>query len=311
MDVDLSTNLAGIPLKNPVTVASGTFGFGFDFEKIKGFNNSQLGGIILKGTTLNPKEGNPPPRIVEVSGGIINSIGFQNPGIKKVLKEYLPLLERYDTKIILNISGGTIKEYGEVCKIIENEGKNVSAIEINVSCPNVKEGGIQFGVEPSMTAKVVREVKKNTSLPVIVKLSPLSNIVEISSSVIEEGGDAISLINTIPALAIDIKTKKPILGNKTGGLSGPAVKPIALFQIDSLYRWKIEKGKKFSILGMGGIVDEDDIIEFIMAGADAISLGTSIFVYEIAIDKIILNLKKKMKSLSFFSIKDMVGAINH
>lgn len=307
--MNLSTSIAGIPLKNPITTASGTFGFGFDFEKIQNFENNKLGGIVLKGTTLHAREGNPTPRIVETCGGILNAIGLQNPGIEKVLTDYLPRLENCGTKIILNLAGSCFEDYVDVCKELK-DNTIVDGVELNISCPNVKEGGIQFGAVPALTEKVVKGVKEILDIPLIVKLSPnVTDITEIAAAALHGGADALSLINTYTGMAIDIKSRKPILGNRMGGLSGPAIKPLALYQIDKLHQWKVKNNHSFDILGMGGIVDEEDILEFIMAGASAVSLGTSLFVYQLSIDELIRNLENKMRELGINSIEEIIGCL--
>ena len=222
---DLSVNIAGIKMNNPIMMASGVFGFGLEFTDIVGFSNDDIGAIILKGTTIKKKLGNPLPRIAEVDCGIINSIGLQNPGIDYVLKEYIPKLRAYKTNIILNISGNTEEEFCEITKKI-NESNGIHGIEVNISCPNIKKGGMQFGADPIMTQKVTSKIKKISKLPIIVKLSPnVTNIKQIAKAAIDGGADALSLINTVTAMAIDINSKKTKIGANFGGLSGPAIKP--------------------------------------------------------------------------------------
>ncbi len=313
MNVSLTTSLAGIEFKNPITTASGTFGFGFDYANIKGFNNCHLGGITLKATTLNPRKGNRPQRIIETCGGVLNSIGLQNPGVEKVLEEYLPKLQKEkesNTRIIFNLAGASYEEYITVAARIAGN-KVIDAIELNISCPNVKEGGIQFGSVPRLTEKVVKGVKKELgSIPLLVKLSPnVTDITEIADAALTGGGDAISLINTYTGMAIDVQTRKPALGNRIGGLSGPAIKPLALYQIDKLNQWKRKKNLQFDILGMGGIVDEEDILEFLLAGASVISLGTSLFLYEQSIEELLQKLTNRMEQLGMHSIKEVIGTL--
>ncbi len=313
MSVSLSTSLAGVSFKNPVTTASGTFGFGFDFSRIKGFDNCHLGGITLKATTIKPRKGNPVPRIVETCGGILNSIGLQNPGVEKVVKEYLPRLKREKekgTRIIFNLAGASYEDYIAVAQRIAGN-PFIDMVELNISCPNVKEGGIQFGAVPELTEKVVAGVRRELdSLPLVAKLSPnVTDITTIADAALAGGADALSLVNTYTGMAIDVRTRKPVLGNRIGGLSGPAIKPLALYQIDKLNQWKRKKNLQFDILGMGGIVDEEDILEFILAGASVISLGTSLFVYEQNIAELLEKLKKRMEELNIQSIKEIIGQV--
>jgi dihydroorotate dehydrogenase (NAD+) catalytic subunit len=272
--IDLRVNLAGLQLKNPVMVASGTFGYGEEFAEF--FDLSLLGAIMVKGVSLKPWEGNPTPRTAETPAGMLNAIGLQNPGVEAFINEHLPFLSGYDTKIIVNIVGKSVEEYAEVAGILDKTG--VDAVEINISCPNIKQGGIQFGTDPQLASQVVSAVKSATSKPVITKLSPnVGDIILMAKAVEEAGTDIISLINTLQGMAIDIHTRKPKLANTFGGLSGPAVRPIAVRMV-----WQVYESVNVPIIGMGGIVHGEDAIEFILAGAGAVAVGTANFLHPLA-----------------------------
>ncbi len=262
--------LGNFKMKNPVTVASGTFGSGKEFKDF--YDLALLGGIMVKGTTPEKKVGNKPQRLVETSGGIINSIGLANGGVDDFIKNILPEARNYGTEIIVNISGSSIDDYGYMAERLSIEG--VSALEVNISCPNVKEGGITFGTDPQMAYEVAKMVKKNTSKPIIMKLSPnVSNIAIMAQAVESGGADIISMINTLIGMAIDIEKQKPVINNIIGGYSGPPIKPVALRMVYEVY-----KAVNIPIIGMGGIMNTNDALEFIMAGASAISVGTGNFV---------------------------------
>jgi len=266
--LDLSVCIGKLELKNPVIAASGTFGYGQEFEKFMDLN--QLGAIIPKGISLNPMQGNPPPRIFETNGGILNSIGLQNPGLRVFIKEKLPYFKKIKTNLIINFFGKTQKEYVELARRLDDL-PGVSGLEMNISCPNVKQGGIVFGSDPRTTHRLVSEVRRSTKRPLIVKLSPnVTDITVIARSAEEGGADAVSLVNTFKAMAINIHSKKPELGNIIGGLSGPAIKPIALRMV-----WEVFQAVKIPVIGMGGIMKAEDAIEFILAGASAIQIGTA------------------------------------
>lgn len=268
-DVNLSVTLAGMTMKNPVVVASGTFGFGREYSQF--FDLSELGGICAKGLTLLPREGNPAPRIAETPMGILNSVGLQNPGVDAFITEELPFLRQYDTKVIANISGNTPEEYGIMCEKLAGAG--VDMIEVNISCPNVKAGGLAYGTRPELAAEVTEIAKKNSTVPVMVKLSPnVTDITEIARAVEEAGADAISLINTIRGMRIDVNTRRPILKMNTGGLSGPAVLPVAVRMV-----WETANAVKIPILGMGGVSKGTDAAELMLAGAAAVAVGTASF----------------------------------
>lgn len=265
---DLSVRIGTIALKNPVIVASGTFGYGQELEDF--LELGLLGAIIPKGISLNPMQGNPPPRIFETNGGILNSIGLQNPGLEVFIKEKLPYFKKIKTNLIVNFFGNTQKEYLELANRLDSLD-GISGLEMNISCPNVKCGGIVFGSDPKMTYRLVSEVRKSIKSPLIVKLSPnVTDITIIARSAEEGGADAVSLINTFKAMAINIHARKPELGNVTGGLSGPAIKPIALRMV-----WEVVQAIKIPVIGMGGIMKAEDAIEFMLAGASAIQIGTA------------------------------------
>ncbi len=263
--------LAGIKMKNPVMVASGTFGWGREYHEYMDLN--KLGAIVTKSITLKPREGNPPPRIVETPSGMLNSIGLQNEGIDYFLKEDLPFLAKLDTPTIVNIAGESVDEYAELAKILSKEPM-IKGIEVNISCPNVKVGGMCFGIDPNLTAEVIKAVRQSTSQPVIAKLTPnVTDIKVIARAAVDAGADALSLINTLVGMSIDINTGKSRLGTLTGGLSGPAVKPIAVRMV-----YEATEAVKVPVIGIGGIMSGADAIEFFLAGASAVQVGTATFV---------------------------------
>ena len=267
--VDLSVNLAGMTMKNPVVVASGTFGFGREYGQF--YDLANLGGICVKGLTLHQREGNPPPRIAETPMGILNSVGLQNPGVDGFIQHELPWLKEQDVRIIANISGNTPEEYGIMCEKLSKAG--VDMIEVNISCPNVKAGGLQYGVVPEMAAEVAAQAKGHSSVPVMVKLSPnVTDITAIARAVVEAGADAVSLINTIRGMRIDVNTRRPILKMNTGGLSGPAVLPVAVRMV-----WEVAQAVDVPILGMGGVAKGEDAAQLMLAGASAVAVGTACF----------------------------------
>ena len=268
-NVDMSVNLAGVFMKNPVVVASGTFGFGREYGQF--YDLSELGGICCKGLTLHPRTGNPPPRIAETPMGMLNSVGLQNPGVDVFIAEELPELRKYDLAVIANISGNTPEEYGIMCEKLSRAG--VDMIEVNISCPNVKAGGLAYGTRPELAAEVTRVAKEHASVPVMVKLSPnVTDIVEIARAVDEAGADALSLINTLRGMRIDVQTRRPILKMNTGGLSGPAVLPVAVRMV-----WEVAGAVAKPILGMGGVARGEDAAELMLAGASAVAVGTACF----------------------------------
>ncbi len=297
----LGVDFLGIHMKSPVIAASGTFGFGLEYEEYMDLN--RVGAISCKGLSLSPWAGNEGVRIAETSSGILNCIGLENPGVEYFKINYLPRLKRYDVPIICNVVGKDIEEYGKVAKALSVDG--VHALEINISCPNVKHGGISFGTDPKMAYEVTRVVKQNTNLPVIMKLSPnVTDIVSIAKAVEEAGADAISLINTLMGLAIDAKTRKPVLGNVTGGLSGPAIKPIALYLV-----WKVCQVVHVPVCGLGGIMTGKDVAEFMIAGACTVQVGTASIVSPDAIPRITRELGVWCDENHVEDINDIIGTL--
>ena len=266
---DLRVNLAGVELKNPIVMASGTFGFGREYGEF--YDLSELGAICVKGLTLHPRDGNPPPRIAETPMGILNSVGLQNPGVDAFCAEEMPRLRQAGTRIIANISGSTLEEFRLLAEKVSAAG--VDLIEANISCPNVRHGGLAWGTDPDMAADVTRTVRQAASVPVLVKLSPgVTDITVIARAVEDAGADAVSLINTIPGMRIDLATRRPVLRNNTGGLSGPAILPVAVRMI-----WQVAGAVHIPILGMGGVSSGEDAAELMLAGASAVAVGTANF----------------------------------
>ena len=298
---DLSVNVAGVLFKNPVITASGTFGFGREFSLI--YDLSKLGGIACKGITLKPRDGNPPPRIAETPSGILNSVGLQNPGVDWFVKHELPWLKKYDTVVIANVAGNEISDY---CGVVEKlNDSQVDMIELNISCPNVKQGGVAFGTSAKTAGEITKEVMKVCKKPLIVKLSPnVSNIGDIAAAVESEGADAVSLINTLTGMKIDINTRRPILKNNTGGLSGPAVFPIAVRMV-----WEVSRRVSIPVIGMGGIISWQDAIEMMLAGACLIQVGTANFTDPYAPLKIIDGLESYLERNGISSITEIVGKV--
>ena len=294
-------NLAGIEMKNPVTVASGTFGYGREFSQF--FDLSKLGAIITKGTSLKPKSGNKPPRVCETSSGMLNSIGLQNPGVEYFAQNDLPFLRKYDTKIIVNACGSSVEEYVELCKILNT--LDIDGVELNLSCPNVKAGCMAFGNTYEGVKKVTSEARKVLDKPLIVKLTPnVTNIAEIAKAVEDAGADGVSLINTLLGMKIDIYKKAPVLANTTGGLSGPAIKPVAVRMV-----YQVAKAVNIPILGMGGIVSGEDAIEFMLAGATAVSIGAGNFIDPYTSIKTIEGIEQYMKEQGIEDIREIVGVV--
>lgn len=300
-DCDLTVRIGRMNLKNPVVVSSGTFGFGEEFEGF--FDLSRLGAIIPKGISLKPMAGNPPPRIFETEGGILNSIGLQNPGFREFIKNKLPYYKNLKTHLIINFFGNTQKEYVELARRFDDVA-GLSGLEMNISCPNVKRGGIVFGTDPQMAYRLVQAVRKATALPLIVKLSPnVTDIALMAESVEEGGADAVSLVNTFRAMAVNIHTKKPELGNTIGGLSGPAIKPIALRMV-----WEVGQAVNIPIIGMGGIMNAKDAIEFILVGASAIQIGTANLINPKTGIEVIRGIKKYLTQNKIDRIQKLIGA---
>jgi dihydroorotate dehydrogenase (NAD+) catalytic subunit len=298
---NLSVTIGKIKLKNPVIVSSGTFGFGEEFEDFYDLNH--LGAIIPKGISLKPMVGNPPPRIFETEGGIINSIGLQNPGFQAFIKNKLPYYRNLKTHLIINFFGKSQREYIELARRFDSV-PGISGLEMNISCPNIKRGGIVFGTDPQMAYRLVQAVRKATTLTLIVKLSPnVTDIALMAKSVEEGGADAVSLVNTFRAMAINIHTRKPELGNIIGGLSGPAIKPIALRMV-----WEVSQAVNIPIIGMGGIMNAEDAIEFILVGASAIQIGTANLINPKTGIEVIHGIKKYLVQNKINRIQKLIGA---
>jgi len=300
--VDLSLKIKDLSLKNPVLTASGTCGFG---EEIADFVDlSRLGGVIMKGTTLNPREGNDYPRMAETPSGMLNAVGLQNKGVENFIRNIYPTIKDIDTNFIVNVNGSTIEEYIRVTEQI-NELNKIPAIELNISCPNVKEGGMAFGISCSSAEQVVKAVRSVYDKTLIVKLSPnVTDIAEIAKSVENQGADSVSLVNTFLGMAIDAETRRPLLSTITGGLSGPAIKPIALRMV-----WQVYQAVKIPVIGMGGILTARDAIEFILAGASAIQVGTAIFINPSAPVEIIGGIQDYLNRHHYQSIRDIIGCL--
>lgn len=299
--MDLSVNIAGMKLKNPVIAASGTFGFGKEYSKF--FDLNKLGGISVKGLTLEPRKGNEPPRIAETPGGILNSVGLQNPGVHAFIRDEIPFLREFDTAVIANVAGNTIDDYRAIVEILSDA--DIDAIELNVSCPNVKEGCLLFGSTAAGVFDVTDAVRKVCKKPLIVKLSPnVTDITEIARAAEAAGADCISLINTILGMSIDVEKRKPVLANVMGGLSGPAVKPVAVRMV-----YQTAKAVKVPIIGMGGISNESDAIEFMLAGASAVMIGTAGFVNPNVWVDTIQGIEEYIKENGFDNAADLTGAL--
>lgn len=298
----LAVSLAGLHLKNPVMPASGCFGFGREYAQFYDLN--RLGAIVVKATTLEERLGNPVPRVAETPGGMLNAIGLQNPGLEEVIRTELPFLEQYkDLPVIVNVAGTVIDDYVAVSERI-SEVHNVSAIELNISCPNVKCGGITFGTDPVIAGELTAAVKKVSKVPVFVKLSPnVTDIVSIAKAVEAAGADGLSMINTLIGMRLNLRTRRPIIANGTGGLSGPAIKPVAIRMI-----YEVSQQVNIPIIGMGGIQNAEDVLEFIMAGASAVAVGTANFVDPYVCPNIIDELEEKMDEYGVSSIQELVGA---
>ncbi len=299
--INLRVNLGKLKLKNPVMTASGTFGYGKEYSEF--FDINKLGAIVVKGISLKPMKGNPSPRICETPSGMLNAIGLQNPGLKGFMKQQLPFLKTLKTKIIVNILGNSVDDYIELAEAMESVG--VDAVELNVSCPNVKKGGIAFGTEPFAFEELITEVRKRVKVPLITKLSPnVTDIKQFAKIAEDSGSDMISLINTITGMSIDIRTRRPRIANITGGLSGPAIKPVAVRMV-----WECSRTVKIPIIGMGGIISPEDAIEFILAGASAVAVGTGNFINPAATIEIIKGIKSYMSTEGITSVNDLTGAM--
>ncbi|WML51944.1 dihydroorotate dehydrogenase [Neobacillus sp. PS3-12] len=296
----LNMELPGLKLKNPIMPASGCFGFGKEYSQF--YDLSVLGAIMIKATTVEPRFGNPTPRVAETSAGMLNAIGLQNPGLDKVMSEELPRLENYDVPIIANVAGTTEEDYIEVAHRI-SKAPNVHALELNISCPNVKKGGITFGTVPEIAKQLTYKVKQVSEVPVYVKLSPnVTDIVEMAKAVEAGGADGLTMINTLVGMRLDLKTGRPILANRTGGLSGPAIKPVAIRMI-----YEVSQVVNIPIIGMGGIESAQDVVEFFYAGASAVAVGTANFVDPFVCPTIIDELPKLLEKLGYEHISECQG----
>lgn len=296
----LAIHLPGLTMKNPIMPASGCFGFGREFSQF--YDLSELGAIAIKATTHEPRYGNPTPRVAETAAGMLNAIGLQNPGLEKVMSEELPWLEQFDVPILANVAGSEVEDYVEVAEKISTAA-NVTALELNISCPNVKQGGIAFGTVPEVAFELTKLVKEASSVPVYVKLSPnVTDIVEMAKAVEAAGADGITMINTLMGMRIDLKTRKPIIANGSGGLSGPAVKPVAIRMIH-----QVSQAVNIPIVGMGGIQNAEDVIEFFLAGASAVAVGTANFVDPLVCPTIIRDLEQWLDKMGVDHISELTG----
>jgi len=302
----LQTDFCGLSLASPIVLLSGCVGFGEEYTRIEGFSNCDVGGIVLKGTTLEPRLGNPPHRVYETPMGMLNAIGLQNPGVDKVVNDILPGLDFSETRFMANVCGSTIEDYELVTQRFDDSP--IDAIEINISCPNIKEGGVSFGNYPDMSAKVVAACRRATDKPLIAKLSPnQTDIQENARLCIEAGADALAVINTVMGMAIDAEKREPVIGNVRGGLSGPAIKPIALLKVHQVY--EIAGPKNIPIIGQGGITTVEDAIEFIIAGSSTIGIGTALFYDPLLCKKINAGIADYLARHELGSVADLVGTL--
>mgnify|MGYP002023323355 FL=1 len=306
MQNNLHTSFCGMSLNSPIILLSGCVGFGEEYTRIKGFSNAEVGAVCLKGTTLEPRLGNKPHRIAETPNGMLNSIGLQNPGTEAVIDEIMPSLKKNETKFIINISGSSVEEYGEIAKHFDDT--DIDAVEINISCPNVKEGGVAFGNDPEMSFRVVEICRKNTTKPIITKLSPnQTDIANNAARCIDAGSDGLAVINTVTGMAVDIKTRKPVIGNNRGGLSGPSIKPIALLRVHQVYQ--VSKKHNVPIIGQGGIASANDALEFIIAGAATIGVGTALFYDPLVCEKINTGISQYLSDQKLSNVGSLVGTL--
>jgi dihydroorotate dehydrogenase (NAD+) catalytic subunit len=302
----LSLNFCGMAFGTPLVLLSGCVGFGEEYTRVHGFANTDAGAVCLKGTTLKPRLGNPPHRITETYMGMLNAIGLQNPGARKVVDDYLPKLDFTETRFIVNVCGSTVEEYEQVTRIFDDSP--IDAMEINISCPNVKEGGVAFGNDPDMSARVVEACRRATRKPLITKLSPnQTNIAENARRCIEAGSDALAVINTIMGMAIDVENRRPVIGNNQGGLSGPAIKPIALLKVHQVYQ--VAGKHHVPIIGQGGITTVNDALEFIIAGATAVGIGTALFYDPHICPKINSGIVDYLKRYNMDHVTDLIGTL--
>ncbi|NPA71695.1 MAG: dihydroorotate dehydrogenase [Gammaproteobacteria bacterium] len=305
--IDLSVNLCGIQFNSPVAMASGNAGYGIEYQSVSGFSNRDIGAVFLKGTTLEPRLGNKPERVMESACGLLNSIGLQNPGAHAVINDLLPKIDMSESQFIINVSGSSIEEYAEVVRMFDQTA--LPAIEINISCPNVKKGGAAFGNDPDMAARVVEACRASTDKPLIVKLSPnQTDIAEGARRVIDAGANALSAINTLMGMQIDVNTRRPTLGNNQGGLSGPAIKPVALLKVHQVYQ--VAKQYDIPIIGLGGIASAEDAIEFFLAGASMVAIGTAIAKDPLLVKKINKGLQQYLQAHNLTSISQLTGQLD-
>jgi len=302
----LHVDFCGLSFDSPIVLLSGCVGFGEEYTRVEGFSNRDVGAIVLKGTTQEPRLGNPPHRVCETPMGMLNAIGLQNPGVDKVVDDILPGLDFEETRFIANVCGSTIEDYATVTKRFDDSP--IDAIEINISCPNIKEGGVQFGNVPEMSARVVAACRAQTNKPIITKLSPnQTDIQENARLCIEAGSDAFAVINTVMGMAIDIETRTPVIGNVRGGLSGPAIKPIALLKTQQVY--EVTKPHDIPIIGQGGITTPNDAIEFLVAGASTVGIGTALFYDPLICPKINAGLLDYLQRHELKSVSDLTGSL--
>ena len=299
---DLRVSLGSLRLRNPVMTASGTFGYGREFEPY--VNLHRLGAVVVKGISLAPRAGNPPPRVVETACGMLNAIGLENVGVERFISEKLPYLKGIGATVVVNILGDSATEYGELAaRLADVEG--IAALEVNISCPNVKHGGVAFGTDPRMAGEVTKAVRERAGRPVIVKLSPnVTDIAAIARAVEGEGADAVSLVNTLLGMAIDLRSRRPRLANVVGGLSGPAIKPVALRMV-----WQTARAVKIPVIGIGGIMTAEDALEFILAGASAIQVGTASFVNPRAAEEIVHGIRAFLEQQRLASVRELIGGL--
>jgi dihydroorotate dehydrogenase (NAD+) catalytic subunit len=302
----LQVDFCGLPFSSPIVLLSGCVGFGEEYTRVEGFSNTHVGAVVLKGTTREPRLGNPPHRVYETPMGMLNAIGLQNPSVDTVINDILPGLDFTETRFIANVCGSTVDDYAEVTRRFDDSP--IDAIEINISCPNIKEGGVQFGNVPEMSARVVAACRAQTSKPIITKLSPnQTDIAENARLCIEAGTDGFAVINTVMGMAIDVETRKPIIGNVQGGLSGPAIKPIALLKTKQVY--EVAKPHRVPIIGQGGITTANDALEFLIAGATAVGIGTALFYDPLVCTKINNGIRDYLSRHSMSSVADIIGSL--
>jgi dihydroorotate dehydrogenase (NAD+) catalytic subunit len=307
LPASLAVDFCGLKLGSPIVLLSGCVGFGEEYTRVEGFSNTDVGAIVLKGTTREPRLGNPPHRVYETPMGMLNAIGLQNPGVDRVVDEILPTLDFGETRFFANVCGSTIEDYVETTRRFDDSP--IDAIEINISCPNIKEGGVQFGNVPEMSARVVAACRAVTSKPIITKLSPnQTDIQENARLCIEAGSDGLAVINTIMGMAIDVKTRRPVIGNVQGGLSGPAIKPIALLKVMQVAQ--VARPHGVPIIGQGGILTADDALEFIIAGATTVGVGTSLFYDPLVCRRINSGIAGYLASNGMASVHELVGSLD-